>query len=446
MAQPSETENLTNPWSIAVRLLTQWLEEGERVDTLLDQLPRTVVGQDRARCQSLLFGTVRHFGRLQAHLERLVTRPPRPRLQAILSIAGYEMIDGGDEHHVARVVHHAVEQAKTLASEAEARLVNAVLRKLGAELAREPVPPKLAPAEVLAAYYSHPEWLVRRWLTQFGAASTRSLLDWNQRPAVVYARWRLLDREPSPEELGCLAPTSWETYYEIRPGHWPEVTKLIESGAIYLQDPSTRHSVALLNPQPGETILDACAAPGGKSVAIADAMLRERADAPSSGGTAGRIVAFDLPTVRIERLKENLGRVSGVDVAIVQGDLNQGAGGVLKLHELPHQYPAVLLDVPCSNTGVMRHRVDVRWRLQENDMAKHGRQQLALLNAASRLLSPKGRLVYSTCSLDAEENEQVVNAFLERSGDRFRLIKTEVSRPWETGYDGAATFLIQRFG
>jgi len=444
MTQPSQIETASNPWSTSVKLLTQWLEQGERVDTLLEQLPRTFTGQDRARCQSLLFGSVRHFGRLQAHLERLVARPPRPRLQAILSVAGYELIDGGDEHHLARVVHHAVEQAKTLASEPEARLVNAVLRKLGAVLASETEPPKLAPAEVLATYYSHPEWLVRRWLTQFGAVSTRALLEWNQRPAVVYARWRLLDRSPSTEELVYLAPTSWETYYEIKPGHWPEVTKLIESGAIYLQDPSTKLSVQLLDPQPGETVLDGCAAPGGKSVAIADALLRGRPDA--TGVSAGRIIAFDLPTARIERLKENLARVRGVDVAIVQGDFSQGAGGVLKLHELPHQYSAVLLDVPCSNTGVMRHRVDVRWRLQENDMPKHGRQQLALLNAASRLLSPKGRLVYSTCSLDAEENEQVVNAFLERAGDRFRLVKSEISRPWETGFDGAAAFLIQRTG
>lgn len=444
MAQPSETETVSSPWSTSIKLLTQWLEEGERVDTLLEQLPQGLPSQERARCQSLLYGTVRHFGRLQAHLQRLVPRPPRPRLQAILLVAGFELISGGDEHHLARVVHHAVEQAKTLASEAEARLVNAVLRKLGAELLRETEPPKLAPAEVLAAYYSHPEWLVRRWLTQYGAVSTRALLEWNQRPAVVYARWRYLDRIPSPEELECLAPTPWETYYEVRPGHWPQVTKLIEAGAIYLQDPSTKLSVQLLDPQPGETILDGCAAPGGKSVAIADAMLRRRPDAPAV--SAGRIIAFDLPTARIERLKENLARVRGVDVAIVQGDLSQGAGGILKLHELPHQYSGVLLDVPCSNTGVMRHRVDVRWRLQENDMAKHHRQQVALLNAASRLLSPKGRLVYSTCSLDGEENEQVVNAFLERSGDRFRLIKSEISRPWESGYDGAAAFLIQRVG
>lgn len=444
MAQAPQTESVSNPWSSAVKLLTQWLEQGDRVDALLEQLPRNIAGQDRARSQSLLYGALRHFGRLQRHLERLVSRPPRPRLRAILLVAGFELIEGGDEHHVARVVHHAVEQTKTLASEAEARLVNAVLRKLGAVLAAETAPPKLAPAEDLAAYFSHPEWLVRRWLVQFGAPSTRALLEWNQRPAVVYARWRLLDREPSTEELECLAPTPWPPYYELRPGHWPRVTKLIDAGAIYLQDPGTRLSVDLLNPVPGDTVLDACAAPGGKSVAIADAMLRAKPDAKDT--SLGRIVALDLPSPRIERLKENLARVRGVDVAIVQTDLSEGAGGVLKLHELPQQYSAVLLDVPCSNTGVMRHRVDVKWRLQENDMAKHSRQQLALLSAAAKLVAPNGRLVYSTCSLDADENERVVQAFLDRMKERFRLVKSELSRPWETGFDGAAAFLIERCG
>lgn len=442
MVPPSETEIVSNPWSAAVRLLTRWLEEGERVDTLLEQLPRPVVGQERARAQSLLYGAVRHYGRLRAHLERLVVRPPRPRLQAILLVAGFEIIEGGDEHHLARVVHHAVEQSKTLASEAEARLVNAVLRKLGAAIAAELEPPKLASADLLASYYSHPEWLIKRWLLQFGANSTRSLLEWNQRPAVVHARWRLRDREPTTEELESLSPTSWEGYYEIRPGHWPQVSKLIEAGAIYLQDPSTRLAIDLLHPRPGETILDACAAPGGKSVAIADRLLR--AELQAQNVSVGRIVALDLPSPRIDRLKENLARVNGVDVAIVQGDLSQGAGSVLKLHDLPLQYPGVLLDVPCSNTGVMRHRVDVKWRLQENDLAKHNRQQLGLLRAAARLVAPNGRLVYSTCSLDKEENEAVVNEFIGQSKERFQLVRSEISRPWESGHDGAASFLIQR--
>jgi 16S rRNA (cytosine967-C5)-methyltransferase len=443
MPSPSAPETPVNAWSAAVKLLTQWLEAHDRVDTLLEQLPRTIAGVERARCQSLFYGAVRHYSRIDGHLKGLVNRAPRPRLQAILLVAGFEILEGGDEHHLARVVHHAVEQAKTLASPPEAKLVNAVVRKLGAALAQETEPPKLATAEALAAYFSHPDWLVRRWLAQFGATSTRALLEWNQRPAVIYARWRLNDREPNEQELVCLAPTSWKNYYEIKPGHWPRVAQLIESSAIYLQDPSTRMAIQLLNPQPGESILDACAAPGGKSLAIADMMLAKRIG--QAEGSAGRVVSLDLPSPRIDRLKENLSRVRGVDVALVQGDVTKGPS-LFKLHELPQQFTGVLVDVPCSNTGVMRHRVDVKWRLQENDFPKHARQQLALLGAASRMVGPGGRVVYSTCSLDAEENERVVQAFVERAKGRYELVRSEISRPWESGHDGAAAFLLERKG
>jgi 16S rRNA (cytosine967-C5)-methyltransferase len=95
---------------------------------------------------------------------------------------------------------------------------------------------------------------------------------------------------------------------------------------------------------------------------------------------------------------------------------------------------------------VMRHRVDVKWRLQENDFPKHARQQLELLNAAARLVAPKGRLVYSTCSLDAEENDRVVAAFIERWKGAYKLAHSQVSTPWDARHDGAAAFLIERVG
>ncbi len=443
MSESAEREISSNPWSYAVKLLTHWLESGERADSLLDQLPKTFTGQERSRSQSLLYGAIRHYGRLDRHVQRLISRPPRHRLRAILLVAGFEILEGGDEHHLARVVHHAVEQAKTLASAPEARLVNAVVRKLGPIIAAEQPPAKLASSEELSTYFSHPEWLVKRWLTQLGASSTRALLEWNQKPASVFARWRRLDREPNEEELGSLIATNWKGYFEVRPGHWPQINKWLQDGSIYLQDPATRLSIDLLDPRPGETILDGCAAPGGKSVAIADRLLAAAAASGATGLSAGRVVAVDLPTPRIDRLKENLGRIRGVNVALVQADLTEGAG-ILKLHELPLQYSAVLIDVPCSNTGVMRHRVDVKWRLQDNDFQKHARQQLELLGAASRFVAPKGRIVYSTCSLDTAENENVVNAFVERSQGHYTLATSQVSRPWESGHDGAAVFLIER--
>jgi len=439
MSKPEES-SVTTAWSAAVKLLERWLENHERVDALLDSLSRTMPAQDRGRCQSLLFGAVRNLGRIDAHLTKLIERTPRARLKAVLLIAGFELIEGGDEHHVARVVHHAVEQTKTLASPAEARMVNAVVRKLALALATETEPAKLAGAAQLAAFYSHPEWLVRRWLAQFGAQSTRQLLEWNQHPSKVYARWRLRDRTPSPEELVWLAPTPWAGFYEVKQGHWSAVEALLAIGALYLQDPSTRLAVGLLAPQPGENIFDACAAPGGKSVAIADAMRSTGA----GDGAAGRIVAMDLPGDRIDRLKQNLSRVVGVDVALVQGDLSTPCRKLLEEHNLPSEYAAVLLDVPCSNSGVMSHRVDVRWRLQENDFHKHSLQQFALLSAVSMRVAPGGRLVYSTCSLDSAENEHVIGLFLEKNGARFALEKTATSQPWVDGHDGAAAFLLRR--
>jgi 16S rRNA (cytosine967-C5)-methyltransferase len=162
---------------------------------------------------------------------------------------------------------------------------------------------------------------------------------------------------------------------------------------------------------------------------------------------AGRLVAVDLPTARLDRLKENLSRATGLEVALVQADLLENIAVVLREHRLPDAFDGVLLDVPCSNTGVMRHRVDVKWRLQPGDFKKHPQQQLSFLHSAARLVAPGGRLVYSTCSIDREENERVVEAFLaSKAGGPFTLVKTVRSFPWQTGHDGAGAFLLQRTG
>ncbi len=419
-------------WSTAARLLVRWLEQHERVDALLESLPATLPRMDRSRIQSLLFGTVRHWGRIEAHLTPLLAKPPRARVRAVLLLAGCELIEGGPEGHVARVVHHAVEQTKTLASPSESRLVNAVVRKLAAALAAEVEPGPDASVTELARWYSHPRWMVERWWGAFGGVATRALLVWNQQPAPMHARWRA-DRKPTPAELTWLEPTEWEGFYGIKPGHWAEVSPLLGDGTLYVQDPSTRLAVGLLAPRAGESVLDVCAAPGGKSLAIADRM-----------GT-GKVVACDLPGPRIDRLKTNLALApAGVEVSIVQTDLTQDVADVFKEHNLPDEYSAVLIDVPCSNTGVMRHRVDVKWRLQAGDFDKHSRQQLVLLTAAARFVAVRGRLVYSTCSLDAVENERVVEAFCRKSAGRFRLAEHCTRLPWVSGHDGAAAFLIER--
>ena len=440
--KPVASSRTVGSWTAAARLVTRWLERHERVDELFATLPPTLAGAERARCQHLVFGVVRHFGRLDGALGRLMAHPPRFATRAVLFIAGFELIEALGEPAadglVAKIVHHAVEQAKHLASPAEAKLVNAVVRKLAGVLTAE-APPKLVEAAVLAGYFSHPEWLVRRWLTQLGAEPTRRLLEWNQQPAVVYARWR--DAKAAAPDW--LKPTAWAGYFEVPSGRWGEVEPLLTAGRLYLQDPGTRFAVELLAPKAGETVLDVCAAPGGKSLLIADTMKAGMTAGTTTG--AGRVIALDLPGPRIDRLKQNLSRVEGVEVALVQGDLLAGEFKLFDDHRLPTEYDAVLLDVPCSNSGVMRHRVDVKWRLQERDFYKHGQQQQALLHAAARLVAPGGRIVYSTCSIDAEENAQVVKAFFEsRAGGPFKLEASTVSYPWESGHDGAGAFLLRK--
>lgn len=439
---PSESAP-TGAWPTAARLIARWLDRRERIDALLDTLPRTLAGPERARCQHLVIGVVRHFGRIEAALGRLVAHPPRFSTRAVLFVAGFELIEAatdGEDGRVAKIVHHSVEQTKSLASPAEARLVNAVVRKLASALA-QPAPTLNVSADELGEYFSHPAWMVKSWLGQFGPESTRALLEWNQRPAPVYARWRgAVGTIPPPSFL---QPTRWPGLFEVTSGHWPEVEPLLKSGALYLQDPSTLIPVDLLAPKPGEAILDLCAAPGGKSLLIADTIAAAApADAPAP---IGRLVAVDLPGARVDRLKENLSRISRLDVALVQADLLGNLTVQLREHRLPEVYQAVLLDVPCSNTGVMRHRVDVKWRLQAGDFRKHPQQQLSLLHSAARLVAPGGRLVYSTCSIDAEENEHVVRAFLaSKAGGPFTLGRSVLSYPWTSGHDGAAAFLLNR--
>ncbi|MDX2187443.1 MAG: RsmB/NOP family class I SAM-dependent RNA methyltransferase [Opitutaceae bacterium] len=422
-----------SPWSLAVQLLARWIEENVRADTLLEQLPSEWSGKERARCQHLFLGALRHKGRIDALLRGWLQQAPRARLRAILWVAGYELIEGGEDGHAARVGHHAVEQTKTLASGAEARLVNAVVRKLGEALASQAAPGKFPSADALGDYFSHPQWLVARWLAQYGAVATRQLLEWNQSPSPIYGRWRELT--PVPAEMSAaLRATRWPGMLEVVPGHWGEVEQAVKQGRLYVQDPSTLNAVDLVGLQPGEDFLDACASPGGKCLALAD----------RRGEGEGRLVALDLPGMRQERLKANAAKARGGRIIVVAGDIADPEAASLIDAGLPLSYDAVLLDVPCSNTGVMRHRVDVRWRLRPDDISKHARQQLSLLRAAARRVKAGGRLVYSTCSLDREENEAVVEAFLKESSRRFVLEKTAHSLPWESGCDGAGAFLLSR--
>jgi|SRR6478736_2494125 len=430
---PEASKPTPSGWVAAAGLVERWLARSERVDAVLEGLATNLEPQERARAQQLFYGVVRWATRLEAGLNGLMTRPPRTKVRAVLLIAGFELLDADPAgqgapatEQTAKIIHHAVERAKSVCSPKEAGLVNAVARKLAVRLAEKPAD--------LATEFAHPDWLVARWTRQFGAETTRKLLEWNQQPAPVYARWRI--DAPVPPFL---VPTQWAGFYEVKAGQWDEIRRLATQGALYLQDPSTRLSIELLAPQPGESILDACAAPGGKSLFIADTM------------KSGKIIALDEPAapgktdIRLIRLKENLSRApQDVTVGMVEADLLKVGTEFYRNLNLPESYDAVLLDAPCSNTGVMRHRIDVKWRLQDGDFARHAEQQISLLHAAARLVRPGGRLVYSTCSIDASENDGVLKEFFaSRIGSRCKLVRSVQAYPWKDGHDGAGAFLIQ---
>ena len=270
-----------------------------------------------------------------------------------------------------------------------------------------------------------PEFLVEKWRHHFGPETTRELCQWNNRPASSYARINTL-KITAPDFL---AKYPGGEQVSARPlfVRLPNPASALASGDCYLQDPSTALACELLDPQPNESVLDACAAPGGKSAYLA-ALMENRAS----------LTAVDRRGERLERLRGNLVRLGVHNVTVIGHDWLEG--------ELPFRdrlFDKILVEAPCSNTRVMPRRVHVRWRLRPNDFVRMPAQQLALLQRLAPLLKPEGALVYSTCSLEPEENEEVVAEFL-RQHPSLHLTNKQTSLPWREGFDGAFAARLER--
>ena len=426
-------------WDAAVELCAIYLDRPQKANELLDQLPKSFPSNARSSCQYLFLGALRHGHRTRSVLKQHLRKRPHPRTEAVLLVAGFELFDSPTEK-APQIIHHAVERSKRLLRPSENGLINALLRKLSLAYQAD------IKDNSLFEQHSHPKWLVESWLASFGEADCRKLLKWNQRTPQTYIK-------SSAKLPKGFQSTQWPQFYttptrkdtaehSVLSGsdlNWLEqIRPLLESADAYIKDPSTRLASELLAPKSGDTVLDLCAAPGGKAFDLSKIMLGK-----------GLIVAVDLPGKRTESLEENLAKIRSHLLSCERIDSD-----VLALNEesftkckLPTKYDAVMLDVPCSNTGVIQRRTDVKWRLRESDVSACAKLQLQLLHSASRFVQPGGRLVYSTCSIETEENRAVVDAFLEsKSGSSFILSDTAISYPWETGHDGAGAFLLLRNG
>jgi len=379
--------------------------------------------RDAALLQSMVFGVLRHVVLLDHWLEQLCNNQhleTRVHWQLRLGLAQLLLLD--------HAPHAAVNETVDLSDGRARGLVNAVLRRALRE--KEAL---LKQTEKLptADKYSHPDWLVERWEQQLGPVITEQLCAWNQQPAPTYIRLNQLHPErvtldeAAAAEAG-LKPVTPAGFYLAGspPASW------LQKGQCYAQDPSTAHACLLLDPQPGETVLDACAAPGGKTAYLAQIMENR-----------GRLIACDSSGKRLKRMQDNLYRLHADLAQTVQQDWTQPL--CAELRALTGSFDRILVDAPCSNTGVMRRRIDVRWRLEPEVFAEMTALQISILRALYPLLKPGGVLVYSTCSIDAEENQGVVDRLLaELPG--LKLVKTHVALPWVDGTDGAFAALLQK--
>jgi 16S rRNA (cytosine967-C5)-methyltransferase len=285
------------------------------------------------------------------------------------------------------------------------RVVNGVLRNLLRR--RDEFEAKLAAAP-LAERESYPNALVRRWVERYGEEKAEALAKWHNRPAETWLAYR-------------------DGRFEKLP-HGRKVTDAegFAEGAFVVQDPATASAVELLDVAPGQSVLDFCAAPGGKTAQIA-----WRLD-----GT-GRLVAQEVNPRRLARLRQNLARLRLASIEVVQ-TISQSSNPPII------QFDRVLVDAPCSNTGVLRRRPDARWRWDADHLVQLVGLQAQILDAAAAFVAPGGRLVYSTCSNEPEENSEQAAAFLARHPG-FTLVREVESVPFESGEDGAYAVALTNF-
>ncbi len=364
--------------------------------------------RDRALTSEIATGTLRWQGTFDHVIAELSGRPVSrldPEVLDILRSATFQLLHL-DRVPAAAVVSDAVNMTKKAGKKSAGPFVNALLRRISRERAHLPVPPRpenledrTAALDYLSVALSHPRWLAARWLDRYGFAATESWLQFNNHPAPLTLRVNRLRTtgRALAESLaahgvqldpGRFAPDAWI----VRKGN-PLLTPLAETGAFVVQDEASQLVALLVSARAGERVLDACASPGGKTTAIAAAM-----------ADRGLIVATDVRGRRVDLLARTV-RASGArSVKIVQADASA--------LPLGRSFDWVLLDVPCSGLGTIRRDPDVRWRRSQADLPRLAASQRQLLEETARVLRPGGHLVYSTCSSEPEENEDVVAAFV----------------------------------
>ncbi len=406
------------------------LRSGLLLDAAFDRRASELDARDRRWTQELVWGMLRKRGWID-HLLAPRVRGGIARLDAdladLLRLGSYQLFHMGSVPAYAAIAQ-TVELAKQRHGMGASNLVNAVLRRLdrerdalGAELPADPV-------EALAITHSHPRWLVARWVARWGAEETRALLEANNQEAPLIVRpWGVVR-----EQLEAMLETSGvgvsdapllEDSLTLAPGTVLTALGAFQQGRCFVQDPAATLVTRYAAVPAGAEVADLCAAPGGKSVELAR--------------TVRHVTSADANEARIGRILETIQRLELENVDVVVADARDGTLG---------QFDAVLVDAPCTGTGTFRRHPDARWRLKTSDLAVMAATQRAILRGAAKNVKPGGLLVYSTCSLEPEENDAQVESFLADHPD-WRLEPPPAGTVPETVLDaGRLRVLPQRHG
>jgi 16S rRNA (cytosine967-C5)-methyltransferase len=369
-------------------------------DELHAQLTETVKREDAALATEIALGVLRWKRLLDFLLERELKKPvEKLDLEVLLALRlGLYQMRFLERVPARAAVNESVELVKRARKSSAAALVNAVLRRVAAHATRpieEILPRDLAHAERLGILHSHPTWLVERWLERYGEERTVALLEANNRApnlaCAVQERGRREDAARSLEAAGLrVEPGRLLRDALIARGGNPASTDVYLAGWISIQDEASQIIPLLLGVEQGQRVLDLCAAPGGKTATLAIA-----------AGPEALVVAADRHEHRLRAMRGQLERVRVHNARPVALDATQ---------PLPFRakFDRILVDAPCSGTGTLARNPEIRWRLKQEDLADLHGQQTALLRTALEQLAPAARLVYSTCSLEPEENEAVI--------------------------------------
>ncbi|MBW2490192.1 MAG: 16S rRNA (cytosine(967)-C(5))-methyltransferase RsmB [Deltaproteobacteria bacterium] len=405
------------------------LDQGNKtLDNILDEVlsHQTFLSRkDRALLQAIVYGVLRWRAKLDWIIHYFSKTPLNqidPKVMNILRIALFQIIYL-NRIPVSAAVNTSVEMAKSVTEPYVVRFVNALLRNAAKKYQHVSFPDvNQDPASALAVKQSFPKWLLKRWLDRFGLKETVWLCDAiNTIPPITVrcntlrirreTLCKFLEKDVQDIEYTKYAPDG-ALFFNPKKSI-PEM-KAFEDGLFQVQDEAAQLITFLLNPKPGETVLDACAGLGGKTGHISQMM-----------NNRGKLIAMDNNVKKLHRLQSEMVRLGISMVTPSTHDLNEPVGD-----KSINKYDRILLDAPCSGLGVLRRNPDAKWNILEQDLIRHAKRQATFLDNLAHQVKPQGLLVYCVCSTEPEENESVIKGFLNKHKD-FAIKKNPGGLPYK---------------